>query len=43
MLVLPEAATRKHKVSMPKAYKKLSVRAEGSNSKSVTGFQIKEF
>jgi hypothetical protein len=33
MLLLPEAATRKHTVSMPKAYEKTNIRAEGSNIK----------
>jgi hypothetical protein len=33
LLVLPEAATRKPTVSMPEAYKKISIRAEGSASR----------
>ena len=32
-----EAATRKHTVSMPKAYEKIGIRAEGSTSRLVAG------
>lgn len=36
---LPEAATRKHTVSMPQAYEKISLRAGGSTSPSTSSGQ----